>query len=242
MPEANALQTRARHDECIRRPHLAAIRQTLHLLLIEFANARVGRAAIVNDLNVGKQSPRIGGTAHRICADFVSLAARAFQILERHACAQHQRVARRIARQQCADHESRRLFVAGHVFHRMHRGLQLPAQHRLAYLRHERAALAAMRQQFADLILIAGGFEPDDLDFDIRDGGAKLARDLPGLGHRHRAFARPDPHQGCHHTRSVPSPQIATRDTLYQPLPAAAVPAFPMSNQEPVLISNAGPP
>ena len=34
----------------------------------------------------------------------------------------------------------------------MHRGVQLARQHGLAYLRHERATLAAMRQQLADLV------------------------------------------------------------------------------------------
>ena len=50
----------------------------------------------------------------------------------------------------------------------MHRGLQFAGAHGLADFGDEGAALAAMAQQLAGLVLIAAGFEPDDLDVQPR--------------------------------------------------------------------------
>jgi hypothetical protein len=50
-----------------------------------------------------------------------------------------------------------------------------------------------MAQQLARMVLIAAGFELDDLDFQIRAGGAKQPRDLVRLRQRHRALSRADP-------------------------------------------------
>ena len=45
-----------------------------------------------------------------------------------------------------------------------------PARMACADFGDERAALAAMAQQLAGLVLIAAGFEPDDLDVEPRIG------------------------------------------------------------------------
>src|SRR5438552_13070611 len=76
----------------------------------------------------------------------------------------------------------------------MHRGVEFAGENSLANLAHERAALAAMRQQLAGLVGIAGGFELDDLDGDIRRDQRQPPGDLLGLGERHGALARADPH------------------------------------------------
>ncbi len=74
----------------------------------------------------------------------------------------------------------------------MHGGLQFAGPHCRADLGDEGAALAAMAQQFGGLVLIAAGLELDDLDVQVRPGGAQQSRDLFGLRQRHRALARPD--------------------------------------------------
>jgi len=105
----------------------------------------------------------------------------------------HQHVAGRIARQRRADHKPRSVFIARHVFQRMHRGLQIARNNRLADFGDERAALAAMRQQLAGLIPIAGGFELDDLDLDIGDDRGQAPGNFLGLRQRHGALARAYP-------------------------------------------------
>ena len=65
--------------------------------------------------------------------------------------------------------------------------------HRIADFGDERAALAAMAQQLAGLVLIAAGFELDDLDVEIRIGRAEQPRDPVRLRQRHHALARADP-------------------------------------------------
>ncbi len=54
----------------------------------------------------------------------------------------------------------------------MHRGLQLSGAHRRADFGDEGAALAAMAQQLAGLVLVAAGFELDDLDIERAIGRA----------------------------------------------------------------------
>ena len=81
--------------------------------------------------------------------------------------AQHQRVGRRIARQRRADHQPRRVLVAGHVLERMHRGMKFARCDGGADFRDEGAALAAMNQQLAGLVAIARGLELDDLDIRV---------------------------------------------------------------------------
>src|SRR6185312_6649292 len=75
----------------------------------------------------------------------------------------------------------------------MHRCMELPGNYRLADLRDEGTALAAMRQQLAGLVDIARCFELDDLDRDAGNGGRQPARDLFRLRQRHCALARADP-------------------------------------------------
>ena len=203
IAKPNAFQPGARHDQRIGRADFAAAGQALHLAVVELADAGVGGAAIVNHLNFRKQPPRIGGAPDSIGAEFKTLAARAPEIVERDARSQHQRVTRRIARQRRADHQARRIFIAGHVLQRMHRSVQLARQDGGADLRDESAALAAMHQQFAGLILIARGFELDDFDIDVGRHRGQLAPDFLGLRQRHRALARADPHRNCHHSRSI---------------------------------------
>ena len=71
--QPDALQSRSRHDQRVRRTDLAAIRQPLHFRTVELANAGVGSAAIVNDLDFGKQPARIGRAPDRVGADLESL-------------------------------------------------------------------------------------------------------------------------------------------------------------------------
>ena len=193
MAEADAIESRACHDQRIRRAHRAAVRQSLPLPIVELAHAGVGGAAEVNDFDVRKQPPGIGRAPHRVGAELQSLAARLPQRLQRDALAQHQRVTGRIARQRGADHEPRRVLIARHVLERMHRCLEFAGQHRGTDLRDEGAALAAMRQQLAGLIEIARGVELDDLDIEIGHDGGQAARDLFRLCQRHRALAGADP-------------------------------------------------
>jgi hypothetical protein len=75
----------------------------------------------------------------------------------------------------------------------MHRGVQLARNNRLADFGNECAALAAMRQQLADLIGIARGFELDDLDLDIGGNHGQAPGNFLGLRQRHGAFARAYP-------------------------------------------------
>ena len=74
----------------------------------------------------------------------------------------------------------------------MHRRLQLAGAHRLADLGDEGAALAAMAQQLAGLVLVAAGFELDDLDVERGIGRAQQPRDRFRLRQRHHALARAD--------------------------------------------------
>ncbi len=147
----------------------------------------------MDDLGVGKQLSRIGRAPHGVGADLEALAALAPEILQRKARPQHQRIARRIARKRRADHEARRVLVARHVLQRMHRRLQFAGQHGGADLCDKGTALAAMRQQLAGLVGIAGGLEFHDLDGEPRRGAHELPRDLVGLGERHDALARAYP-------------------------------------------------
>src|SRR5271170_4433351 len=76
----------------------------------------------------------------------------------------------------------------------MHRGLQFARHHRLADFGDEGAALAAMRQQLADLVGIACGFELDDFDLEFGRDRAQAPGNLGGLRQRHDALAGADPH------------------------------------------------
>jgi hypothetical protein len=69
----------------------------------------------------------------------------------------------------------------------------LPAAHGLADFGDECAALAAMPEQFAGLVLVAAGFEPDDFDVQTLISGAEKACDLIRLRQRHCTLARADP-------------------------------------------------
>ena len=77
-------------------------------------------------------------------------------------------------------------------------GMQLARGHRGADFGDEGAALAAMRQQLAGLVGIADGLELDDLDIELGRRGGQPPRDVLGLGKRHGALARADPHRNCH--------------------------------------------
>src|ERR1700716_4245626 len=85
----------------------------------------------------------------------------------------------------------------------MHRSLQFAGNYRLADFGNECATLAAVRQQLADLIGIAGGFELHDFDIDVGSGCGQAAGNFLGLGQRHDALARADPYSNCHHSRSL---------------------------------------
>ena len=74
----------------------------------------------------------------------------------------------------------------------MHRRLQLVCAHGLADFGDEGATLAAMAQQLAGLVLVAAGFELDDLDVERGIGRAQQPRDPFRLRQRHRALARAD--------------------------------------------------
>jgi hypothetical protein len=50
-----------------------------------------------------------------------------------------------------------------------------------------------MPEQFAGLVLVAAGFEPDDFHVQTRISGAEKARHLIRLRQRHRTLARSDP-------------------------------------------------
>src|SRR5258708_37344860 len=85
----------------------------------------------------------------------------------------------------------------------MHRGVQIARADRIADFRHEGAALAAMCQQLAGLVQIAGCFELDDLDLDTGSGRGQAPGNLLGLGQRHGALAGADPYSNCHRLRSI---------------------------------------
>jgi hypothetical protein len=74
----------------------------------------------------------------------------------------------------------------------MHRRLQFARSHRFTDFCNEGAALAAMTEQLAGLVLIATGLKPDDLDVQPRTGGMELPGDLFGLRECHHALARAD--------------------------------------------------
>ncbi len=76
----------------------------------------------------------------------------------------------------------------------MHRGVQFAGSDRGTDFGDEGAALAAMHQQFAGLVGIADGLEFDDLDIEIRCCRHQPPGNLLGLGKRHGALARADPH------------------------------------------------
>ena len=190
---ADALEPGARHDQRIRRSDLAAVGKPLLVAAIELCHAGIGSATVMNHGGFGEQPAQIGGAAHRIGADLEALALRCAKLLQREAGTQHQRVVGGVARQRRRDDQAWRLLVAGDVLERVHRRLQLPGPHRLANFGDERAALAAMAQQLAGLILIATGFELDDLDVEGRIGRAEQPRDRFRLRQRHHALARADP-------------------------------------------------
>src|SRR4029077_1645161 len=195
--KANALQSRTRHDQGIRRTRLAAAWKTLLLLLIELAHARVGCAAKMDHLHFRKQPARVSRTPHGIGADLESLAARPPEFLERDTRPQHQNVACGLAAQRRADHEPRGVLVARHVLERMHGRVQLSRANGIADFGDEGAALAAMLQKLAGLIDVASGLELDDLDVNIGHSRGKLPSNLLGLHQRHGAFARADPQSNC---------------------------------------------
>jgi len=103
------------HDQRVRRSSLAATGQTLHLLVVELADARIGRPAKVDHFNLRKQPPHIGRTPHGIGSNFVTLATRALDVFDRNTRPQYQRIGRWIARQRRTDHQPRRILIAGHV-------------------------------------------------------------------------------------------------------------------------------
>src|SRR5713101_363327 len=84
----------------------------------------------------------------------------------------------------------------------MHRGVQFAGNNGRTDFGNERAALAAVLQQLAGLIGIAGRFELDDLDIDIGIGRGQPTGNFLGLGQRHRALPRADPYSSCHHSCS----------------------------------------
>ena len=81
--------------------------------------------------------------------------------------------------------------------------MQFARQHGMANFGNERAALAAMLQQLAGLVLVACRFKLDDLDLDIGRDRGQAAGNFLGLGKRHHALARADANSNCHHSRSV---------------------------------------
>ena len=87
----------------------------------------------------------------------------------------------------------------------MHRRLQLARAHRFADFGDKGAALAAMAQQLAGLVLVAAGFELDDLDVERGIGRPQQPRDRFGLRQRHRALARADLQGLSRHEFSVQS-------------------------------------
>ena len=161
--------------------------------MIELAHAAVGRAAIVNHLDVGKDPPRVSGTTHGIGADLEALAARGSQLFDGKAGPQHQHVARRVARQRRTNHQSRRVLIARHVLERVHRRLQLPGANSLADFDNESSALAPVRQQLAGLVNITSGLELDDLDIGVRHSRYQTAGNLLRLDQGHGALACADP-------------------------------------------------
>src|SRR6185312_16979306 len=84
----------------------------------------------------------------------------------------------------------------------------------------ERAALAAVRQQFSRLIGIACGLELDDLD--IGAGRGQTAGYFRGLGKRHDALSRSDPDSNCHRYAPFDAPRevgAAFRRNMNRPVP-----------------------
>ena len=77
----------------------------------------------------------------------------------------------------------------------MHRRLQFAGADRGANLRHERAALAAVAQELAHLVVVAARVEFDDFDGEVAPGRPQLPGDLLRLGKSHGALARADPHR-----------------------------------------------
>ena len=98
--------------------------------------------------------------------------------------------------------------------------MQFAGPYGVADLGHEGATLAAMRQQLAGLVGIAGGLELDDLD--IGAGGGQAAGYFRGLGKRHDALSRSDPDSNCHRYAPFDAPRevgAAFRRNMNRPVP-----------------------
>src|SRR5262249_52386074 len=145
--ESNAFQSRARHDQAVRRPDRAATGQALLFALVKLAHTRVGGAAKMDDLDFGKQPAHVSGAPDRVGADLEPLATRAPEIVERNARSQYEHVRGWIARQGCADNEPRRVLIARHVLQRVHRRVEFAGADGIADLRNERSTLAAVWQK-----------------------------------------------------------------------------------------------